>query len=79
MKRGTIIAAGQGAPFDVSKVRFGTTGVGRPAVIAMVAVWLRKLEFEFEQALLFEREFLQFAGDLANGGRGELFVGRSAS
>ncbi len=82
MKRGTIILAGmridsyQPTPF----VAKGT--LRHCQTIAMIAAWLKSGACQMEDRVIDERllapRFLQFHGDLNEGGRGEIFVAQQA-
>lgn len=80
MKRGTIIAANADSAIKFPGANFGFSGRALPPVIPIIANWLTTQNQQwrianFDTECLINRKFDQYACDLVNGGRGELFVG----
>jgi formylmethanofuran dehydrogenase subunit C len=78
MKRGTIIRAGELATSINLSNTFVEGTAARSQTIAMIAQWLKQSDIEMpletiDQCLL-KPKFLQWHGDLNEGGRGEIFA-----
>jgi len=78
MKRGTIILAGESATsFDTGSTFVEGTTL-HSQTIAMVGAWLKQSAIDIPEETIDQRllvpKFLQWHGDLNEGGRGEIFV-----
>jgi len=78
MKRGTIVLAGETEKtFSASTTFVGGTTL-HSQTIAMIGAWMKRSETQMQPEEINKRllkpKFLQWHGDLNEGGRGEIFV-----
>ncbi len=78
MRRGTIILAGESSKSFMPVSSFVQGTKSHSQTIAMIGQWLRQSEIEIPKETIKQRlmgqAFLQWHGDLNEGGRGEIFV-----
>ena len=78
MKRGTIILAGESAKSFTVSSAFVEGSTMNSQTIAMIGAWLKQSESEMQpeeiDQHLLKPKFLQWHGDVNEGGRGEIFL-----
>ena len=78
MKRGSIILAGESTKSFRASTTFAEGTASHSQAIAMIGAWLKQSEIEIPKDTidrsLLERKFVQWHGDLNEGGRGEIFA-----
>lgn len=78
MKRGTIILAGETAKSFNSGTTFVEGTTSHSQTTSMIGAWLKRSNIEIPEKMidqcLMKPQFIQWHGDLNEGGRGEIFV-----